>query len=303
MVNTITTYFDNQRPPNAYYMLSVPFSLFLSFFFCRTEWPRSRCNGNLVVKRGSDLWVNACHILAVAGFHGPVKRRLIQRHRDTFQGQIDIVRKGDSRFIGTWIPPHHAIWLAKEYLVYDRLRPLLSYAQRKQPRSKNVREEQEIEPDSDDGSPSIDYERSLSPEQVPPPRRRRTAPANLRPRSAKRVDSKRSLSPEEIQAKTKLRGVPVKRSRSPTPGPPPAAKKKHVVFELSSSPEPENNIEKNLERLQTILKVQKELDGVLDPEDRQALGDVVKAVTRRCLDDENTLAGVIGFLKKKTGKY
>lgn len=56
------------------------------------------------MRRQSDNWVNATHILKAAGFDKPARTRILER--DVQKGNHEKVQGGYGKFQGTKEPPH-----------------------------------------------------------------------------------------------------------------------------------------------------------------------------------------------------
>lgn len=78
-----------------------------------------------VMRRRSDNWINATHILKCAGFDKPARTRILER-----EVQKDVHEKiqgGYGKYQGTWIPLESGEQLAQRNGVYDRLRLIFEY--------------------------------------------------------------------------------------------------------------------------------------------------------------------------------
>ncbi|KAI7250430.1 hypothetical protein KC335_g17083, partial [Hortaea werneckii] len=66
--------------------------------------PVYECNveGNHVMRRRSDDWINATHILKVADYDKPSRTRILER--EVQKGTHEKVQGGYGKYQGTWIP-------------------------------------------------------------------------------------------------------------------------------------------------------------------------------------------------------
>jgi transcription factor MBP1 len=76
-----------------------------------------------VMRRMSDGWVNATHILKTANFPKAKRTRILER--DVQVGEHEKVQGGYGKYQGTWVPLERAKEIAKEFGVSDVLHPLL----------------------------------------------------------------------------------------------------------------------------------------------------------------------------------
>jgi transcription factor MBP1 len=81
--------------------------------------------GNHVMRRRSDNWINATHILKVADFDKPTRTRILER--EVQKGTHEKVQGGYGKYQGTWIPLPDGRALAERNRVLDKLRPILDY--------------------------------------------------------------------------------------------------------------------------------------------------------------------------------
>ncbi|KAI0972161.1 ANK-repeat protein MBP1 [Xylaria arbuscula] len=78
-----------------------------------------------VMRRRTDNWINATHILKCAGFDKPARTRILER-----EVQKDVHEKiqgGYGKYQGTWIPLESGEALAQRNNIYDRLRPIFEF--------------------------------------------------------------------------------------------------------------------------------------------------------------------------------
>jgi hypothetical protein len=80
-----------------------------------------------VMRRRSDNWINATHILKAAGFDKPARTRILER--DVQKDVHEKIQGGYGKYQGTWIPLESGQALAERHSVIDRLRPIFEYTQ------------------------------------------------------------------------------------------------------------------------------------------------------------------------------
>ncbi|KAL1297494.1 hypothetical protein AAFC00_005013 [Neodothiora populina] len=81
--------------------------------------------GNHVMRRRSDDWINATHILKVADFDKPARTRILER--EVQKGVHEKVQGGYGKYQGTWIPLPDGRNLAERNNVLEKLRPIFDY--------------------------------------------------------------------------------------------------------------------------------------------------------------------------------
>ncbi|THX72360.1 apses transcription factor [Aureobasidium pullulans] len=81
--------------------------------------------GSHVMRRRSDNWINATHILKVADFDKPTRTRILER--EVQKGTHEKVQGGYGKYQGTWIPLPEGRQLADRNRVLDKLRPIFDY--------------------------------------------------------------------------------------------------------------------------------------------------------------------------------
>ncbi|KAH0156339.1 apses-domain-containing protein, partial [Aureobasidium melanogenum] len=81
--------------------------------------------GNHVMRRRSDNWINATHILKVADFDKPTRTRILER--EVQKGTHEKVQGGYGKYQGTWIPLPEGRQLAERNRVLDKLRPIFDF--------------------------------------------------------------------------------------------------------------------------------------------------------------------------------
>ncbi|KKY31621.1 putative ank-repeat protein mbp1 [Diaporthe ampelina] len=77
------------------------------------------------MRRQSDNWVNATHILKAAGFDKPARTRILER--DVQKGNHEKVQGGYGKFQGTYLPLADAKELARQHNVLDRIGPIFDF--------------------------------------------------------------------------------------------------------------------------------------------------------------------------------
>ena len=83
---------------------------------------RLRLENGVVMRRCSDDWINATHILRVAGFSPTESTGILKK--ENRKRPHDIVAEGHFEYHGTWIPLNDGLLLAKQYRVFDRIHKL-----------------------------------------------------------------------------------------------------------------------------------------------------------------------------------
>ncbi|ANB11816.1 transcription factor MBP1 [Sugiyamaella lignohabitans] len=78
------------------------------------------------MKRQSDGWVNATHILKVANFDKPQRTRILER--EVQRGTHEKIQGGYGKYQGTWVPLERARAVAEQYKVLEILEPLFAYS-------------------------------------------------------------------------------------------------------------------------------------------------------------------------------
>ncbi|KAJ1563790.1 transcriptional regulator swi6 [Nowakowskiella sp. JEL0078] len=81
------------------------------------------CNGVAVMRRQADSYINATHILKVAGIEKGKRTKILER--EIHIGIHEKVQGGYGKYQGTWIPMERAQELAHQYHVADILRDIL----------------------------------------------------------------------------------------------------------------------------------------------------------------------------------
>ncbi|KAH8695003.1 putative apses transcription factor [Talaromyces proteolyticus] len=84
-----------------------------------------KLDGESVMRRRADDWINATHILKIAGFDKPSRTRILER--EVQKGVHEKVQGGYGKYQGTWIPLSDARLLAERNNILDKIRPILDY--------------------------------------------------------------------------------------------------------------------------------------------------------------------------------
>ncbi|KAH7380469.1 hypothetical protein DE146DRAFT_624881 [Phaeosphaeria sp. MPI-PUGE-AT-0046c] len=82
-------------------------------------------NGNHVMRRRADDWINATHILKVADYDKPARTRILER--EVQKGVHEKVQGGYGKYQGTWIPLEEGRHLAERNGVLHKMRPIFDY--------------------------------------------------------------------------------------------------------------------------------------------------------------------------------
>ncbi|KAK0283386.1 Transcription factor mbp1 [Friedmanniomyces endolithicus] len=80
---------------------------------------------NHVMRRRSDDWINATHILKVADYDKPARTRILER--EVQKGVHEKVQGGYGKYQGTWIPLPDGRELAAKNGVLEKLRPIFDF--------------------------------------------------------------------------------------------------------------------------------------------------------------------------------
>ncbi|KAK3618555.1 Transcription factor mbp1 [Elasticomyces elasticus] len=78
-----------------------------------------------IMRRRSDDWINATHILKVADYDKPARTRILER--EVQKGVHEKVQGGYGKYQGTWIPLHDGRVLAEKNGVFEKLRAIFEY--------------------------------------------------------------------------------------------------------------------------------------------------------------------------------
>ncbi|KAF3009829.1 hypothetical protein E8E13_010335 [Curvularia kusanoi] len=82
-------------------------------------------NGNHVMRRRADDWINATHILKVADYDKPARTRILER--EVQKGVHEKVQGGYGKYQGTWIPLEDGRILAERNGVLEKMRAILDF--------------------------------------------------------------------------------------------------------------------------------------------------------------------------------
>ncbi|KAK5746891.1 Transcription factor mbp1 [Elasticomyces elasticus] len=78
-----------------------------------------------IMRRRSDDWINATHILKVADYDKPARTRILER--EVQKGVHEKVQGGYGKYQGTWIPLSDGRVLAEKNGVFEKLRAIFEY--------------------------------------------------------------------------------------------------------------------------------------------------------------------------------
>lgn len=78
-----------------------------------------------IMRRKSDSWINATHILKIAKF--PKARRTRILEKDVQTGVHEKVQGGYGKYQGTYVPLEIGVEIAKTFAVFDLLRPIFEF--------------------------------------------------------------------------------------------------------------------------------------------------------------------------------
>ncbi|PYH48673.1 putative APSES transcription factor [Aspergillus saccharolyticus JOP 1030-1] len=106
-------------------MTAVDFSKVYSATYSSVPVYEFKLDGESVMRRRSDDWINATHILKVAGFDKPARTRILER--EVQKGVHEKVQGGYGKYQGTWIPLPEGRLLAERNNIIDKLRPIFDY--------------------------------------------------------------------------------------------------------------------------------------------------------------------------------
>ena len=82
-------------------------------------------NGKQVMRRRSDNWINATHILIVAELDKPARTRVLEK--EVQLGTHEKIQGGYGKYQGTWVPLEQGLVVAQKYNVYNILRPIFDF--------------------------------------------------------------------------------------------------------------------------------------------------------------------------------
>ncbi|KAL4817938.1 apses transcription factor [Aspergillus spinulosporus] len=106
-------------------MAAVDFSNVYSATYSSVPVYEFKIGTDSVMRRRSDDWINATHILKVAGFDKPARTRILER--EVQKGVHEKVQGGYGKYQGTWIPLQEGRQLAERNNILDKLRPIFEY--------------------------------------------------------------------------------------------------------------------------------------------------------------------------------
>ncbi|KAL8948456.1 MAG: hypothetical protein Q9222_005364, partial [Ikaeria aurantiellina] len=82
-------------------------------------------DGNHVMRRRQDDWINATHILKVADYDKPARTRILER--EVQKGVHEKVQGGYGKYQGTWVPLHEGRLLAERNGALGKLLPIFDF--------------------------------------------------------------------------------------------------------------------------------------------------------------------------------
>ncbi|KAF7592699.1 hypothetical protein BBP40_012603 [Aspergillus hancockii] len=106
-------------------MAGVDFSKIYSATYSSVPVYEFKIENDSVMRRRGDDWINATHILKVAGFDKPARTRILER--EVQKGVHEKVQGGYGKYQGTWIPLPEGRMLAERNNIIDKLRPIFDY--------------------------------------------------------------------------------------------------------------------------------------------------------------------------------
>ncbi|CEJ57419.1 Putative ANK-repeat protein MBP1 [Penicillium brasilianum] len=84
-----------------------------------------KIDGDSVMRRRADDWINATHILKAAGFDKPARTRILER--EVQKGVHEKVQGGYGKYQGTWIPLPDGRMLAERNNIFTKIAPIFEY--------------------------------------------------------------------------------------------------------------------------------------------------------------------------------
>ncbi|RMD44180.1 hypothetical protein DV735_g1001, partial [Chaetothyriales sp. CBS 134920] len=84
-----------------------------------------KADGDHVMRRRSDDWVNATHILKIAGFDKPGRTRILER--EVQKGVHEKIQGGYGKYQGTWIPLAEGRALAEKNGILEKISRIFDY--------------------------------------------------------------------------------------------------------------------------------------------------------------------------------
>ncbi|KAL8708061.1 MAG: hypothetical protein Q9220_006993 [cf. Caloplaca sp. 1 TL-2023] len=82
-------------------------------------------DGNQVMRRRHDDWINATHILKVADYDKPARTRILER--EVQKGIHEKVQGGYGKYQGTWVPLPEGRLLAERNGALGKLLPIFDF--------------------------------------------------------------------------------------------------------------------------------------------------------------------------------
>lgn len=156
-----------------------------------------------VMRRKSDGWINATHILKVAEFPKAKRTRILEK--DVQIGVHEKVQGGYGKYQGTWVPLERARELAKQFEVDKTLAPILEFT---------AVDGQPSPPPAPKHTNAPRVARSTS--VIEPPTSGRSTPINAKKMASMPADaaSKRRGRPPKLKVDSTLRfsGIPITRT-------------------------------------------------------------------------------------------
>lgn len=92
---------------------------------CQVPVYELKVAGDHVMRRRADDWINATHILKVAGFDKPARTRILER--EVQKGVHEKIQGGYGKYQGTWVPLGEGRGLAEKHGVLDRIINIFDY--------------------------------------------------------------------------------------------------------------------------------------------------------------------------------
>ncbi|EDN03254.1 APSES transcription factor [Histoplasma capsulatum] len=127
-----------------------------------------------VMRRRADDWINATHILKVAGLDKPARTRILER--EVQKGVHEKVQGGYGKYQGTWVPLQEGRELAERNGILEKLLPIFDF---------------------------------VAGDRSPPPAPKHTTAASSRPRVHKNVAPNRRLVSEESSFSPRKQQQPI----------------------------------------------------------------------------------------------
>ncbi|KAL4944514.1 hypothetical protein BDV06DRAFT_187228 [Aspergillus oleicola] len=106
-------------------MAAIDFSNVYSATYSSVPVYEFKIGSDSIMRRRSDDWINATHILKVAGFDKPARTRILER--EVQKGVHEKVQGGYGKYQGTWIPLMEGRLLAERNNIIDKLRPIFDF--------------------------------------------------------------------------------------------------------------------------------------------------------------------------------